>query len=231
LLGYVLTRMINKKEKPVRKYIAMGIAALFIIGFSIRSIVRVPVWKDALSLNRAAVKVSKNSARANCFMGTALFNKYLVSDNDDDKKAYLNEANTYITKSVGLYPKYLNGNIMSAGIAAEAYKFHRNIPQLLEEFEKVIRRRPDTGYIHEYCTYLNGRGSNVTDLTQFYLKIGRDVLANELNNHKFAAKFLGYGHELDPNNRAINQALYLSYTALNNNELALKHQQLANSVQ
>ena len=63
-----------------------GLLGILVLGFMSKTIERVPAWKDTFSLNSAAIKVSKNSARANLFMGTAIFNLHLEESDPQRKK-------------------------------------------------------------------------------------------------------------------------------------------------
>ena len=78
------------QDKRMPRWLIPAFLALYLGGFAVRSYTRIPAWKDRLSLNTAAVKVSKNSVRANCFMGTALFERAreLPDRQSDEKRHY-----------------------------------------------------------------------------------------------------------------------------------------------
>ena len=59
---------------------------------------RVPAWKDSDSLNFSAIKVSKNSARINLYMGVTYFNYYKIETIDKKKYEFLSLAEKYIRK-------------------------------------------------------------------------------------------------------------------------------------
>jgi len=61
------------KNKAVTNYIGLGVLGLFVLGFTIKTTDRVPDWKNRMSLNLSGATSSPNSARANCFLGTAIF--------------------------------------------------------------------------------------------------------------------------------------------------------------
>src|SRR5690606_34064443 len=56
--------------------LGLSLGALILAGYMMRTYTRVPVWENAMTLNRAAIAVSPNSARANTFMTTALYKEY-----------------------------------------------------------------------------------------------------------------------------------------------------------
>ncbi|MBK8555111.1 MAG: glycosyltransferase family 39 protein [Lewinellaceae bacterium] len=76
VVAWFLTRQLPNwlKEQSDKPYIlGVGIAALMLGVYGYWSYQRVPDWKDALSLNTSAVRVSPNSARANLFYATAVY--------------------------------------------------------------------------------------------------------------------------------------------------------------
>jgi tetratricopeptide (TPR) repeat protein len=231
ILAYVLNKKMYISKKNWMKYAALGIAGLIIVGYSYKAMTRIPVWQNALSLNTAAVKVSKNSARANCFMGTAIFENYHKETDRNKKQQLIEEADYYISRSIELYPNYLNGNVMKAGVAAERYKFHNDINVLLDGFKTVASRRPDTDYLHQYFEYLNGRGNYSSELINFYYDVGKNMLYDVKKNYSWSVKYLNYAYQLDPTNVAVNQALGNSYNAINNKAQAQKHFDLARTNQ
>ncbi|MCS7035262.1 MAG: DUF1736 domain-containing protein, partial [Saprospiraceae bacterium] len=74
LVGWFLAIKLPEwlKERPQRPYLlGVGLAALFVSVLGFLTVRRVPVWKDVIALNTAAVNVSPNSARSHCFYVTA----------------------------------------------------------------------------------------------------------------------------------------------------------------
>ena len=168
--------------------------------FTVRSVVRVPVWKSPLSLNTSAIKVSKNSARANVFVGTAKYKIALAETDQAKKKAMLEEVTVYFQNAVDILPYYLNGNKMKAGASAQLFQLDKDVNRMLTDFKDVASRRPDIGYIHEYCDYLYKRGRNTQELTDFFFDVGYNVLYRnaQTRNTKWAQTYLNYGLQMSP---------------------------------
>jgi protein O-mannosyl-transferase len=152
----------------------MLILLLFLTGFSFKTWSRVPDWKDQLSIDRSAFKVSKNSARANCYMGIALFEKvYLprmkvlkeaagkqdIRVSKADTVQLLNLLDTIdlnITNALKIYPEYGSAIVLRSGIAAEYYKFGKyDMGKLLGVYSSLIHTRKDLPFILENTAYLN----------------------------------------------------------------------------
>jgi protein O-mannosyl-transferase len=168
-LAYFLT------QKFVPKMAALGIATLLIIGFSIRTIMRVPDWKSGATLNASALKYSPNSARAQCFYGVNLWEeKYLKLPKDatnEQKRVLLEEIKPYFDKSLSILPNYGSALKMWVGIAGEMHKIDGNLDNLLTAFERMNRSLIYEPFIIQYLDFINSRVVTRAEgekLAQFY---------------------------------------------------------------
>ena len=99
ILGYLISR---KLPSPV---INLGLLGILVLGYFAKTITRTADWKDGYTLNVSAIQNSPNSARANLFMGTALFKKFAQRETDTEKKkAILYEVKSYVDRSLEIYP-------------------------------------------------------------------------------------------------------------------------------
>ena len=218
LLAYFIHQLAKKVQSKI-SYLLFGLICL---AFAVLSFLRVPAWETELSLNKAAIKVSKNSARANSFMGTALFNKYKETQNKTEKKQLLDEAIIYVDKSLEIIPDYSNGLLMKAGIAAEHHKMGGSLDDLLESYAQVIPIRPSLGFVTEYLKYINTR-EDIQKLLDFYLKVGYQELMLKEKNHKWGIHFLNFGYELAPDHPQIRKAIAEGYMAIGNRSAAERY--------
>ena len=171
---------LQKRLLPKGGNMAMyGLALIPILAYSAKSFVRVPAWENAVTLNRAAFPTSEGSARANSFMATALFEEARIMSNEAQKLVLLKEALPYAKKAHSILPNYKNANIMLAGVAAEIYRYDRQLEPLLESFYDVATHRPDiqsktdasgkqSSFLTEYLEYVNPRESSNDKLLAFY---------------------------------------------------------------
>lgn len=160
------------------KKVGYTILFLGVIIFSTLSYLRIPDWKTNESLNRAAIKVSYNSARSNLFMGTSIWEKsYLTLPKSTDaakRKAILDSLNPYFERAVKILPTYSSANSMKAGAAAEYYKLDKNLEKLIKTFEEVNLTGTYEKFILEYLHYINPRVMNLKDaklLEGFYQRM------------------------------------------------------------
>ncbi len=218
IIAYLLTKG-SERWNPKIMY---GLAAAILLTYGAKTISRVPVWESALSLNKAAVKVSKQSARANSFMATALFNQYNEETEREQKLALLSEAKIYADKALEVYPTYSNGNLMKAGIEAELYKMNGDLAALLQTFKEVGEVQPQIGFLTQYCEYLNGR-ADANQMINFYYDFGYNILFKKKRQYNWAVHYLNFGYSLDNSNPKIKKALYDVYTAAGNPQKAQEY--------
>jgi protein O-mannosyl-transferase len=178
-LAYFLTKIHGNTEGPLlgktSKIIAISIATLFIIGFSVKTIMRVPDWRNGSTLNDSAIKNSPNSARANCFLAVSMwenrFTKFSKDAPDAEKLACLDSIKMYFDRSVAILPKYGAAQKMRAAVAAEYHKRDKQIEPLLKVFDEVNRSGTYEKFVLDYLKYINNQPFSPADakkLMDFY---------------------------------------------------------------
>lgn len=223
LTVHLLISKLAQYREPFGKYLAAAILAALTIGYSYKTVTRVPDWESALTLNKSAVEGGTNSARANSFMATALYNEAKTLTDQAKKQTMLDAAYTYANKAVSIHPTYGNANLMLSGIAAELYKTHNNQTRLLADFRTVVSKRPDIGYVTEYLDYLEGRTDNMQELINWYYTLSTYDLERK---PQFAVKYLLRGYRLDSANQKIIRALATNYQRIGDTANAQKFQNL-----
>lgn len=208
-IAYLLLEKLPKlkPDLPILKMVGFGLVGLLCLGFTVKTILRVPAWKSPLSLNSAAIKVSKNSARANCFVGTALFEEYKVENDRSKKQTMLKDINYYINRSLEINPRYGSALTMKGGLVAEDYRFDNDINKLLSEFEKVLKIKRNHSFIEQYVEYLISSGRSSQEVANFCYRIGYEFFAQRLKDFGYAKKYINYGLQADPSNAQLQTAL------------------------
>ena len=208
---FLASTLVWLREKNL-KIPSMGLAGIILLVYTYISLNRVPVWESELTLNTAAVKVSKNSARANSFMATALFNEFKVTTDDATRKRLLDEAKPFAAKAVEIHPTYYNGNLMKVGIAAEFHKLNSEIDPLLNSFVEVASIRPDIGFIKDYLNYLQHRVDK-NRMLKFYKDLGNNLI-DKHQRYDWAISYLQMALEIDQNEPEIRSLLRKSFIGL-----------------
>lgn len=198
-------------EKSWLKYTSLALLGILLAGYAYKTYERVPDWKDSLSLNSHAAKVSPNSARANCFMATALFEKARDLDDEATKVKLFQEAEIYAKRSLEIYPGYLAANQIYSGLVAERYQRDNNLEYLLAEFTKILSARPETEYVYQFCDYLNARAP-AERMVEFYYHVGYEIIAQQKLHYPTAVQYLKLGEKIAPHDArilfALGQVLY-----------------------
>lgn len=223
IIAYFLLELIpslSKKIKPLYGFIALAILSA---AYGYKTFTRIPAWKSPVSLNASAIKVSKNSARANTFMGTALFNEYKEMTDRDQKKVVLDKAAVYIRRSKELFPTYHNANLMLAGIVTEEFKYDNDFDKLLSGLTSVATDAPTVSYLFEYFDYLATRPPDRSKLIDFYYNIGKSILIDQKFKFLIGIKYLEYGLNLDPSNKKILEAIAITYEKIGNTNKAQEY--------
>ncbi len=230
LTAWFISEKMGKGKYPYAPLTAMALSVILTVGYAWKTLDRVPDWENALSLNSSAIKVSKNSARANSFMSTALFEEYKSAEKLEDKIRLLNEALPYAQKAASILPDYFNASLMEAGIVAEQYKMDGDVPKYIKNIKPVMMRRPDIPFLKEFSDYLNGQGVYTAELYRLYLDVGVELL-NSKKYSKWSLQYLLMAQKLSPAGSELNAALSNAYTLMGDTANAQRYLMLAKGSQ
>lgn len=216
IFAYFISRALpeyfNEKKDDIN-ILSVGLLLILIIGFSIKTVTRTGDWRNPLTLNAAAVKYSPNSARANCFMAVAIFEKYKVETDQEKKYAFLDQVTYYLERSLEIYPTYGSALTMYAGIVAENYKRDNDLDKLLRKYEGILSKRTRLDYVDEYIEYLLPRADN-DKLVNFLYKVGEKFNAQQRGDYKTALHYLNFAYQLAPNDPQVILAIARCYQNL-----------------
>jgi hypothetical protein len=187
LAGWFLAIQLPKwlKEKPNQPYL-LGVGVLLLVAgaFSWITLNRVPDWKEALTLNRSAVRNSPNSARSHCFYVTALYdNVYLKAKDPVEKARWVDTMAYHINRSLEINPDYGSALVMKGAIAAARFEQDRQMDKLFHEFEIVLERIPNNAnfrpFFDKYMQYLATSGGNPNKIHSFCYRMGYEYFYKE----------------------------------------------------
>ncbi|MBK7342131.1 MAG: glycosyltransferase family 39 protein [Saprospiraceae bacterium] len=183
------------------------LAGLIVTGYGLKTWNRIPVWENALTLNSAAIKVSPNSARANTFMATALYQEYRATEDPEEQKKILGDMGIYIRRAVDIYPAYFSGLTMYVGVLSEEFRYDKDIDKLLAGFRRVFENRDYLQFVDQYMDYLDGQPQYTEKVLEFYYQVGYQIFWQQRRNKQYALKYLQRGLNLQPANAALQNAL------------------------
>lgn len=200
--AWVLATHGFNSEKAWQKYTAYAVLFILVAGYIFKTYDRIPAWKDSLSLNGQAAMVSDNSARANCFMATALYEQGRDMTNPTEKQQIFEEAEFYAKRALVIYPNYLAANQIYSGLVAERYQRDGNLDALLAEFTKILEARHETEYVYQFSEYLN-KNAPVQKMVDFYYHVGYEIITRQKMVYALAVNYLKLAESIAPNDPRI----------------------------
>lgn len=184
--------------------------------FLIKNFDRIPDWQSPYSLNEAAIKVSKNSARANCFYGVELYKKSQEENDYSIKQDLLKRAASYIDRSLKIYPEYSSALKMKAGILGAQYTGISDRERTLNGFYDIMQDK-HIPYVHQFLMdYLAKNPDNIDAIIQFYHRLGFETYFSQLKNSKLALISLENAYKLNSESPIILKDLAIVYAAKKN---------------
>src|SRR4030095_7921539 len=175
-LAWLLVKKLSYSQ--LAKTLSIAFFILATLALSVLTLIRLPDWKTIRTLDKAGLKVSPNSARANHFFGIDIWNnvymKLPANTASARRRAVLDSINPYFERSLQILPSYGMANSMKAGLAAEYHKLDHNYEKLIKAFEEVNRTHTYEKFILEYLRYVNKTVNNQKDaklLAAFYSRM------------------------------------------------------------
>ncbi|MEM6317084.1 MAG: DUF1736 domain-containing protein [Bacteroidota bacterium] len=208
------------KNRAVSQAVGLAVIGVFTLGFIGKTLDRVPDWKNRMTLNVSGASASPNSARANCFLGTAIFEEeYKKATDTNQKQQLIQEVAFFIDRALAIHPNYGSALIMHSGVVAEEYKYDRDLPKLLSEFYSILTRKSNIPFIGEYLAYLSSRVDQ-KQLADFAYQTGYEFFGQTQKDYNNAIKYLNYGLQAAPTDRRLLQSMGNIYQLTGNSEQA-----------
>ena len=182
-----------KLERGSFNFISAAILLLLAAPYAYLTLKRVPEWESGYTLNKTAIERSPNSARANCFIATAMYeNDYLKETDADKKREIRKQMDKYITRSLEIYPNYGSAMIMKAGIIGEQFLDDHEAEKMFHDFEIILEKKTNIPYIDQFMEYLVPR-INMDKFTSFCHRMGYEIFFKQKHDFPNAIKYINYG--------------------------------------
>ncbi len=226
LLAWLLTQKLPLliKEQPGAFNILGAMLAATIGGlYAYGTITRVPDWETAFTLNKSAVQSSPNSARAQSFYVTALYQeKYLKIKDEKLQEPYVDTMEYHINKALEINPDYGAALIMKSAVAAARFEQDHQLDKFFHELTYIMEKIPYNtnfrNFLDQYMKRLEA--SNSDKYVPFCHRTGYDFYFKKKNDAKTAKVFLEYGLNRQTEDIRIFKALQEVYTALGETDKA-----------
>ncbi|MCC6462938.1 MAG: hypothetical protein IT260_20890 [Saprospiraceae bacterium] len=228
LVGWFLAQALPSllKEPQQRPYLlGTGLLVMLAGVFAWLSFSRVPVWKDALSLNTSAVNVSEGSARSHCFYVTALYeNQYLKTKEPVEKARLVDTMEYHINRSLEINPDYGSALIMKGAIAAARFEEDHQMDKLFHEFGILLEKIPNNAnfrpFFDKYMLYLANNGGNPNKINAFCYHWGYEYFYQQKKDTDNAIKVLEHALPTQSEDERVLNALSEVYAAIGNTQKA-----------
>lgn len=130
----------SKKNIPAYKNYqkALWVLGLVALLFSIRTMVRNPVWKDNLTLFTTDIQYSPNSAKLRNAVGGELSVQSLKESDPVKKQQMLQEAAGHLQEAIRIHPNYKNAYL----ILGNVQNYLKNYEASIAAYEKALELDP-----------------------------------------------------------------------------------------
>jgi len=126
---------------------ALAVLGIITLLYSLKTVLRNPVWASNDRLFLTDVKVSGNSAKIRNACGGTLFDMAGRETDEQKKQSYYRECIGHLNKALELYPNYSDAFVTRAG----AQFFLKQYDGAIADYRQAIRLAPEKP---EYVTYL-----------------------------------------------------------------------------
>lgn len=179
LSAYGLYLLFHKagKNKAALRYTSIGLFAVVMTLYSVKTISRNRVWKDDYTLFTTDVKTSSESAFSNQTAGKQFYFKAKKLTDSLEKDKYFKLGIKHLTKAVTIHPRYAN----SLYFLGEAhYDYNQNYAKTLEYWERLAAIDPTQAELrYRIATMYAKHTKNYDKAAQYYeetLKIDPNYL-------------------------------------------------------
>ncbi len=202
------------------QYAGLAVLVPYLAFFGWKTIQRIPDWESMFALNSSAVKASPNSARAQSFYTTALYQEvYNKLTTKEEKLALVDTMYVHIKKALEIYPNYGSAWVMYCNTAFAQFDQDHQMDRLFHELTYCLEKNPYNALMRNnidiYMKYLATNGGNPNKIVAFAYRIGYEEFYQKRKDIKSALQFLTYGDMAQWHDPRLYDALVEVYTAAN----------------
>ena len=233
-LAYFLANLKKQKNFESKSLLVYGLLGVVTLAFSVLTINRSKAWESDATLALTDVTVSLGSAKVNMAAADALLQEIPKEKNKDEKVDMINEAYTYLSRSLEIYPEYFP----PLDLLGRLYFESGNYKESIKFYTYCIERKPnDTKFvenIHIIGNKLVNEGLYQEAFDAFekalgylpnekrYLLSAAQVSARDLNNPSQALPYMERVYTLYPNDIEVGEKMAITYAMLGRFQEAIK---------
>jgi hypothetical protein len=222
-------------ETRLGKWAGIGLAGFVAVGFAAGTLMRVPDWGgDGTRLVESAVRVSKESYRANYYYANMLYNDRLLpmskiagSTSTEAMKSVMDTIERHLDKSLAVNPGYRLAAPLKVQLAVRRFNDDKDLDKLLKNFETLITNQPGNGDmlvpVLDVLKSLKGADPNIYNF--FCYRVGYNFYFRKMRDPAGGIEFLNLALENFPQDTNTIQALIEIYQASGNSAKVRELQQ------
>ena len=167
VLAYLMTTYLTKW---INQRTIIIFTCLILLGYSIKTIARNPVWYDDYTLFRTDVKISENSAKCNVSAGGQTLERAEKEMDVIKKQKMIQDAIIYLNKGIQIHPKYVAGWLLlgKAMIDIEKYKtarlYYENALKLSPGHKEALNN-------WLYCAQVSNKNKDYVEALESYKRL------------------------------------------------------------
>ena len=201
ILGYRFANRMTaaKKLKELNQLkTVLGIFALVLVLFSVKTVTRNTVWKDNFTLFTTDVHTSKMSAKLRNSAGGALIDKASKTTNETERKRMLTEAVEHLRTAIQIHPTYKNAYLL----LGNANNYLQNYEESIQNYEMALRYDPNyqdaqnnLGITYREAGKYFGEQKGDLPKALLYLKKAYDIRPNEYETVRLLGVAYGFNRQ------------------------------------
>mgnify|MGYP003965017773 CR=1 FL=1 len=228
LIAWFLSEQLPKLISPIKKYnsVMLVIVGLLLSAYSLKSISRIPAWKNDTTLFTSDVETSSESAKGNATVATIY---RTMADNEKlkaNKKTYYEKAIKHFTKAIEIHPEYYS---VYLDLGLVHYLYNKNLPTTLKYFTQAYKINKENPKIFEFISYVFNEVKEPAKKLDYFFELNKItpnlyeihynvgvIYGKDLNNISKSIEYLGKAVLINPNSGLALKNLGVAY-GLNNN--------------
>jgi len=203
-LGLIVAAVSALWYRDVKKSIITLGLSLLILAYSVRTVLRNPVWYDDYTLFTSDVGPDTRSAKLLNAAGGVIVNRYFNESDQALKSKKMREAIGYLERAVAIHPTYSN----AWHILGTAQSLSENYEDAIVTFDKLLSLNPS----HEKAMF---------NLVVTLRDAGKQ--AGQSGNLDKSIKYLKRAESLDDDDPEIKRLLGIAYGTSGNHQNAIKY--------
>ncbi len=153
-------------KRGFNRNLALGVLVAVTVFYSLKTIIRNPVWKDNLTLFTTDIQTAPNSAKLRNAAGGELVTQSVNEKNESRRTAMLLEAVGHLQEAIRIHPTYKNAYLL----LGNALNYLKRYEESIASYQKALALDPG------YQEAINNLGITYRDAGKYYGEVKKDLI-------------------------------------------------------